>query len=134
VPGCCVRPEMGAGGVGTSTQAKSRRSDCTPRLRPVFRLHLFLEVPQSGEPHRFRRGAFLRGRAVISAELKTNVAAEIEGMLHGDASCWPPGGHPAAARIRLESSDGRLLFSVVSLRQVAIKASLQRRDGVRWVG
>ena len=35
-----------AGGVGTSTQAKSRRSDCTPRLLPVFRLRLFIEVPE----------------------------------------------------------------------------------------
>jgi len=34
------------GGVGTSTQAKSRRSDCGPRLLPVFRLRLFIEVPE----------------------------------------------------------------------------------------
>jgi hypothetical protein len=49
------------------------------------------------------------GQAGISTELKANAAAEIEAMSHGNGTCWPPGGHPAAARIRLESSDGRLL-------------------------
>lgn len=35
---------------------------------------------------------------------------------------------PEAARLRLESPDQRLLFSVVSLWEVAIKASLGRED------
>jgi prevent-host-death family protein len=45
--------------------------------KPLVRL-----VPLEGQPA-LRRGGFLRGQAVITADLKADFAAEIEEMFHG---------------------------------------------------